>query len=698
GYYELLYNDGLSSSDKYLDGSAWIYTFTYGWLEDTVSDFYFRTNPNGNPRDDNGHGTHCAGIAAAVTNNGVGVAGTCPAAKVLPIKVLNAAGSGSSDAIANGIYYAADKGAEIISMSIQGPAKSNAAQEACTYAYNKGCTLFAAAGNTGDSTMNYPAGYDHTIGVGATTNKDEKADFSTYNKSVDLSAPGKDIYSTLPTYPVTFNAQGHSKNYDYLDGTSMACPMAAGVGALLKARSPTMSPAEIEESLESTADDLGTEGRDDKFGYGRVNAARAMGGGPQYTWYLAEGTTAWGFSTYITIENPNSCGVTVDVTYMPTGAAPVEEAMSLPANSQTTLTNDHIRGILGEVDFSTKVECDEGETIAVDRTMSWGDTSGDGHCSIGVTSPSNIWYLPEGSSAWGFECWLLIQNPNSSDATATVTYMIEGEGPQVFQKNVPASSRATYNMEQDIGNKDASIKVESNAPVIPERAMYRNSRAEGHDSIGTTSPAADYYLAEGTTAWGFTTYVLIQNPQGTENQVNVTYMTPSGEQSHPENPITMPANSRKTIRVNDFVPNTDLSTRVTGNNPIIAERAMYWDGPSGERCHDSIGMAFPHTTFYLPDGETSNGRETWTLVQNPNSSGVEVRITYLTPDGQGNVTFTENIPANSRSTFSMADRGINGRAAVLVTCTTSGKKIMVERAMYWNNRGAGTDTIGGYSD
>jgi hypothetical protein len=236
-------------------------------------------------------------------------------------------------------------------------------------------------------------------------------------------------------------------------------------------------------------------------------------------------------------------------------------------------------------------------------------------------------------------------------------------------------------------------------PVIPERAMYRYDKREGHDSIGTTSPATSYYLAEGTTGWGFTTYILVQNPNSVACDVTVTYMT--GDGPRPQEAFEMPASSRKTIRVNDVLPGTDLSTQVTGTRPIIAERAMYWGagGALGEACHDSIGMAAAHKSFYLPDGETTNGRETWTLVQNPNASAVQVTVTYMAAAGAGNVTRTETIPANSRKTFNMVEHsGIVGRAAIMVSCTTSGKKIMVERAMYWNNRGAGTDTIGGYSD
>jgi YVTN family beta-propeller protein len=427
------------------------------------------------------------------------------------------------------------------------------------------------------------------------------------------------------------------------------------------------------------------------------------------TWYLAEGTCAWGFSTYITIENPNSTAVTAKITYMNPQASSggksgkgrvlPQKQITLPALSQTTINP---RDDLGyNTDFSTKVECVEGKTIAVDRTMTWtgpGAPSPEAHSSIGATSPSDTWYLPEGSTNWGFETWTLVQNPNATEANVTLTYMTEDAGPKVLNKKIPAFSRATYNMASDIGSHDSSIKVTSDIPVIAERSMYRNSRREGTCSIGATTPAADYFLAEGTTDWGFTTYVLVQNPNDAAANVTVTYMTGAGPQ--PQAPFSMPANSRKTIRVNDVVPSKDLSTQVHADKPIIAERAMYWgaDKPLGEASHDSIGMDSPHMTFYLPDGQTTEGRETWTLVQNPNAEAVTVEISYLTPTGAGNKVFTDTVPANSRKTYSMAEGGINGRAAIMVTSTTAGKKIMVERAMYWNSRGAGTDTIGGYSD
>jgi hypothetical protein len=380
-----------------------------------------------------------------------------------------------------------------------------------------------------------------------------------------------------------------------------------------------------------------------------------------------------------------------------------EPDIALAANSVTTVLPTEQYEL--QTDFSTKVECLEGESIAVDRTMTWlgqGASFAEGHSSVGLTAPDTTWYLPEGSSAWGFETWLLIQNPNAGDAHCQVTYMLDGGVPVTVEKTVPANTRRSYPMADDIGEADASIMVTSDIPVAPERSMYRYSRREGHDSVGTNLPSNDYYLSEGSTAWGFTTYVLVQNPNADVTDVTLTYMTPSGEVAGPS--FTMQPNSRETVRVNDALQNSDFSTHVRGSLPIIAERAMYWgEGtPAGEACHDSIGLAAPHTTFYLPGGQTGYGFERWfetyTCVQNPNDTDVEVRVTYLTPEAAHNAEFTSTIGANSRATFNMADRLTDTRAAVLVECLTPGMKVMAERATYWDGKTGGVETIGGFSE
>jgi len=429
-----------------------------------------------------------------------------------------------------------------------------------------------------------------------------------------------------------------------------------------------------------------------------VLAAFAHGQHP--VWYLAEGSTAWSFSTYISIENPGTESLNARLTYMLSDATEQEQTVNLPPLSQVTVNP---AAALGEADFSTKVECLEGKTIAVDRTMHWtgpGAPSPEGHNSVGVTAPQNTWYLPEGSSDWGFESWVLVQNPGDGDAQVTLTYMTQGAGALEVERTVPAHSRMNFSMIEDIGAADASVMVTSDVPVIAERSMYRNNRREGHCSIGAAYPAQTFYLAEGTTAWGFTTFVLLQNPGNTAADVTITYMTPTGPKAQP--PFTMPPQSRWTINLNDVpdISNTDVSTMVQADAPIVAERAMYWgEGTSlGEACHASIGTASPYTFYYMPDGQTSDGRETYTLVQNPNDTQVSIEVSYLEANGAGQSSFVMDVPALSRLTFNMAETLPSSRASVRVTCLAPGKRIIVERAMYWNDRGAGIESIGGYSD
>ncbi|MBU4274191.1 MAG: hypothetical protein KJ907_11510 [Actinobacteria bacterium] len=413
--------------------------------------------------------------------------------------------------------------------------------------------------------------------------------------------------------------------------------------------------------------------------------------------YLAEGSTAWGFSSYICIENPNTQGLNARLTYMLSDGSTDEQTVGLPPLSQVTVNP---AAVLGEADFSTHVECIENDTIAVDRTMSWtgpGAASPEAHCSVGVAAPATTWYLPEGSSAFGFETWTLVENPNDLDTSVSILYMTEENGPMQFDRVVPARTRATYSMIADIGAQNASIEVGSSLPVVAERSMYRHDRREGSNSIGTDVPSDSFYLAEGSTAWGFDTFVLVQNPNETGANVTLTCLTNTGPRAL--DPFTVPPQSRETVWMNDLIADTDFSTKVTADVPIIAERAMYWGAGSalGEACHDSIGLDEPHAMFFLPDGQTSDGRETFTLVANPNDSPVDVMVSYLYADGTGSSYFQVTLPANSRETFSMGARLTSGRASVAVTCLTSDKKILAERSMYWNNRGVGTNTVGDWS-
>lgn len=240
-------------------------------------DMFFRTNGNANPHDDNGHGTHVAGIVAAAGNNNQGVSGVAPGARIMPIKVSPSNGKGIRESdLLMGIAYAAANDADVINMSLGGFDQSAIAELIIELARLTGITVIAAAGNDGDGTIRYPASYQNVISVAATTNTDTRASFSNFNAEVDVSAPGNRIYSTTPSYAT---AGGRlSLNYDYMSGTSMATPMVSGLAALVLSRNQNYSPDQVRQAIELFADDLGDAGRDDSFGKGRINANRSVQG------------------------------------------------------------------------------------------------------------------------------------------------------------------------------------------------------------------------------------------------------------------------------------------------------------------------------------------------------------------------------------------------------------------------------------
>jgi len=236
---------------------------------------YDWVNNDADPRDDYGHGTHCAGIIAAAMNNNVGIAGVAQV-KIMAEKVVDNGGWGYADWFAEGVINATDSGAKILSISLGGYGDSELMHDSLNYAYDAGVLIVVAAGNDNSNLKSYPAGYSEVVAVAATDQNDQKASFSNWGDWIELSAPGVNVYSTMPTYWVTLNGYGYSMNYEYLSGTSMACPHVAGVAALVWSRFPGKSRDWVRLWLRSTSDDLGTPSFDVYYGYGRVNARRGV--------------------------------------------------------------------------------------------------------------------------------------------------------------------------------------------------------------------------------------------------------------------------------------------------------------------------------------------------------------------------------------------------------------------------------------
>jgi serine protease len=254
-----------------------------------VSGYDF-VNSDSDPTDDHGHGSHVCGTVAQSTNNSVGVTGIAYNCSIMPVKVLNASGSGTYTQIADGIYWAVDHGADIINMSLGGSSSNSTLQNACNYAWNNGVVVVCAAGNSNSSSPFYPAAYTVCISVSAINSADGKASYSNYGSTIDICGPGGDdvdrngdgyIDGVLQN---TFDSSGDG--YFFYYGTSMASPHVAGVAALVWAINPSLTNAEVRNILETTAEDLGAAGWDQYFGNGLVDAYAACveaGGEPDIT-------------------------------------------------------------------------------------------------------------------------------------------------------------------------------------------------------------------------------------------------------------------------------------------------------------------------------------------------------------------------------------------------------------------------------
>ncbi len=314
-----------------------------------VQGYDFVNNDN-NPSDDGNHGTSCAGIVLAEGNNGQGVAGVAWNVKLMPIKVLNSGGSGTWGDVAAGIEYAADNGARIQSISLGGSGGNNTLENACDYAVSFGCALFCASGNSGSSTMIYPAQYSNTIAVGAcspcferkTTSSCDGENWwaSSYGTGIDFLTPGTRIYTTD-----RLGGAGYS-NGDYMatfNGTSSATPQAAGIGALVWSQDPTLTNEELRAVLQGACTDLGPNGYDNQHGHGLLRADLAV---------LAVTNTANGSCCYpggncqLTIEEDCATGVWSDSPCDPNPCPQPQRACCLGEDCML-MTQDDCRNAAG---------------------------------------------------------------------------------------------------------------------------------------------------------------------------------------------------------------------------------------------------------------------------------------------------------------------------------------------------------------
>jgi thermitase len=257
------------------------------------TDGYDFVDNDSDPRDEHGHGTHVAGIVAAVLNNNEGVAGLAPGVTILPVRVMDARGRGSDRAIARGIRFSADKGAKVINLSLGATLTLNADEplalvnDAIIYAQQQGALVVVAAGNDAVPLPNAIAvDNPDVLVVAATDERDRKAPFSNSGPWVAVSAPGVHILSTMPTYEVFLTSdrlppdERFRRNYDYMSGTSQATPYVAALAALLFSANPEWSAAQVAEVIRSNATNIRDLNPRFELGTGRIDACKSFGGPP----------------------------------------------------------------------------------------------------------------------------------------------------------------------------------------------------------------------------------------------------------------------------------------------------------------------------------------------------------------------------------------------------------------------------------
>jgi subtilisin family serine protease len=324
--------------------------------------FFNNGQEDGNTDDDNGHGTHVAGIAAATGNNGDGVAGVAWGVRVMPVKALDSGGSGWTSDIAEGVIYATDHNAKVINLSLTGTSASSTLQGAVNYAHNQGALVVAAAGNCGDSSYplngctyqdqpNYPAAGSNTLAVASTTRHDTQSSFSNQNDYLDVAAPGSDIHSTVPG------------GYSGESGTSMAAPFVAGLAGLIYSTYPSYTPYQVAQAIVHNADDLGAPGHDDMYGCGRINAHRSLVNGA-----VSDGCVGWsGFSL------ESSQGQTTppaDAEFRPGALLVKFQDVASPVERDKVLA-DHALTILGTIEGLEvhRVAVPQGEEFALAESL-----------------------------------------------------------------------------------------------------------------------------------------------------------------------------------------------------------------------------------------------------------------------------------------------------------------------------------------
>jgi autotransporter-associated beta strand protein len=427
------------------------------------------------------------------------------------------------------------------------------------------------------------------------------------------------------------------------------------------------------------------------------------------TYYLSEGATGGFFDEDVLIANPNDTAAPVTLTFSKEDGTQVVATRTVPAQARLTVHVDQIPG-LESTAVSAQVTSDAKVPLVVERSMFWDSSYYAGHTGTAVDQPAPDWFFAEGSQGF-FNTFVLVINPNTTPTDVTFTFFRESEPTVIKTVTVGATTRLTLFAGDvpDLVNRSFGIAVHATQAIMAERSMYFGTRPDGQlsggsESAGVTAPSTHWFMAEGATGGFFDTFILLSNPQDTAAHVQLQYLLDTGETITVPKTIAAHARLTTNIEAEDDVrlKNAAVSTVVTSDVAIIAERSMYWPGvvlPWGEG-HNSFGVVDAGTAWGLGEGRIGGPHNfhTYILLANPQTTSAEVTVSYLRESGVP-VTKTYTVAPTSRfniDTSSVTDLHDESFGAVIRV--TNGVPIIVERSMYWDANGiafsGGTNATG----
>ncbi len=298
---------------------------------------------------------------------------------------------------------------------------------------------------------------------------------------------------------------------------------------------------------------------------------------PGTAWYFAEGTTRSGFDTYLCLANPGEEAARAVVTAMDQYGQARDFPLTIPPVSRVSLLMNELVG--PDLDIALRVT--SAQPILAERPVYFdyrGQWPG-GHCTMGVAAPGTTWYFAEGTTRSGFDTYLCLANPGEKAARVSVEYLFGTEPATRRSYAVPAGSRFSLSLNQEVGEgRDVSVAITSDVPILAERPMYFRYAARasgGHCVNGVAAASTTWYFAEGCSRDGFDLFLCIGNPNQRTAAVSITFLDEAGRESGVE--LSIAPASRTTLRVNDLVGGGhDISAVVSSDSDIVVERPMYF--------------------------------------------------------------------------------------------------------------------------